>query len=70
MLKTERTKPEVLEAQYGSSVPDKALRALHRDAVLTKATSIGDDVYETPMAEVQTRIDILIIPYAYFYDTV
>ncbi|XP_034777425.2 filamin-A-interacting protein 1-like isoform X2 [Acipenser ruthenus] len=57
MLKTERTKPEVLEAQYGSSVPDKALRALHRDAVLTKATSIGDDVYETPMAELDRLED-------------
>ncbi|XP_066579388.1 filamin-A-interacting protein 1 isoform X2 [Amia ocellicauda] len=57
MLKTERTKPEVLEAHYGSSMPDKALRALHRDALLTKSKSLGDDVYEKPIAELDRLED-------------
>lgn len=29
MLKTEKTKPEVLEAHYGSAEPEKVLRVLH-----------------------------------------
>ncbi|XP_031757989.1 filamin-A-interacting protein 1 isoform X2 [Xenopus tropicalis] len=51
MLKTEKTKPEVLEAHYGFSAPEDVLRVLHRDAVLAKDKSIGEDVYEKPMAE-------------------
>ncbi|XP_053314754.1 filamin-A-interacting protein 1 isoform X2 [Spea bombifrons] len=51
MLKTEKTKPEVLEAHYGFSAPEDVLRVLHRDAILAKEKSIGDDVYEKPMAE-------------------
>ncbi|XP_035248150.1 filamin-A-interacting protein 1-like isoform X2 [Anguilla anguilla] len=51
MLKSERTRPEALEAHYGSAVPEKALRALHRDGLLIHSHSFGDDVYETPMAE-------------------
>lgn len=52
MLKTEKTKPEVLEAHYGFSAPEDVLRVLHRDALLAKEKSIGEDVYEKPMAEV------------------
>ncbi|XP_064412578.1 filamin-A-interacting protein 1 isoform X2 [Latimeria chalumnae] len=51
MMKTEKTKPEALEAHYGFSTPDNILRALHRDALLTKEKSMGEDVYEKPMAE-------------------
>ncbi|XP_053566426.1 filamin-A-interacting protein 1 isoform X2 [Bombina bombina] len=51
MLRTEKTKPEVLEAHYGFSAPEDVLRILHRDALLAKEKSIGDDVYEKPMAE-------------------
>ncbi|XP_073425414.1 filamin-A-interacting protein 1 isoform X1 [Dendrobates tinctorius] len=51
MLKTERTKPKVLEAHYGFSAPEDVLRVLHRDAILAKEKSIGEDVYEKPMAE-------------------
>ncbi|KAM9315748.1 filamin-A-interacting protein 1 [Gastrophryne carolinensis] len=51
MLKTEKTKPEVLEAHYGFSAPEDVLRVLHRDAILAKEKSIGEDVYEKPMAE-------------------
>ncbi|KAG9493729.1 hypothetical protein GDO78_001548 [Eleutherodactylus coqui] len=51
ILKTERTKPEVLEAHYGFSAPADVLRVLHRDAILSKEKSIGEDVYEKPMAE-------------------
>ncbi|XP_063299070.1 filamin-A-interacting protein 1 isoform X1 [Pelobates fuscus] len=51
MLKTEKAKPEVLEAHYGFSAPEDVLRILHRDAVLAKEKSIGEDVYEKPMAE-------------------
>ncbi|XP_075454113.1 filamin-A-interacting protein 1 isoform X2 [Ascaphus truei] len=51
MLKTEKTKPEVLEAHYGFSAPEDVLRVLHRDAILAKEKPIGEDVYEKPMAE-------------------
>ncbi|XP_078504206.1 filamin-A-interacting protein 1 isoform X2 [Lissotriton helveticus] len=51
MLKTEKTKPQVLEAHYGFSAPEDVLRVLHRDALLSKDKSLGDDVYEKPMAE-------------------
>lgn len=52
MLKTEKTKPEVLEAHYGSAEPEKVLRVLHRDAILAQEKSIGEDVYEKPISEV------------------
>ncbi|XP_048209633.1 filamin-A-interacting protein 1 isoform X2 [Perognathus longimembris pacificus] len=51
MLKTEKTKPEVLEAHYGSAEPEKVLRVLHRDAILAQEKSIGEDVYERPISE-------------------
>nr|XP_045016541.1 filamin-A-interacting protein 1 isoform X2 [Jaculus jaculus] len=51
MLKTEKTKPEVLEAHYGSAEPEKVLRVLHRDAILAQEKSIGEDVYEKPISE-------------------
>ncbi|NXG36426.1 FLIP1 protein, partial [Dromaius novaehollandiae] len=51
MLKTEKTKPEVLEAHYGSAAPENVLRVLHRDAILAQEKSIGEDVYEKPMSE-------------------
>ncbi|XP_019393195.1 PREDICTED: filamin-A-interacting protein 1 isoform X1 [Crocodylus porosus] len=51
MLKTEKTKPEVLEAHYGSAAPENVLRVLHRDAILAEEKSIGEDVYEKPISE-------------------
>ncbi|XP_029451464.1 filamin-A-interacting protein 1 isoform X2 [Rhinatrema bivittatum] len=51
MLKTEKTKPEVLEAHYGFSGPEDVLRELYGDALLAKEKSLGEDVYEIPMAE-------------------
>ncbi|KAM4865643.1 filamin-A-interacting protein 1 [Thomomys bottae] len=51
MLKTEKTKPEVLEAHYGFAEPEKVLRVLHRDAILAQEKSIGEDVYERPISE-------------------
>uniref|UniRef100_A0A8D1QSE9 Filamin A interacting protein 1 n=1 Tax=Sus scrofa TaxID=9823 RepID=A0A8D1QSE9_PIG len=51
MLKTEKTKPEVLEAHYGSAEPEKVLRVLHRDAILAQEKSVGEDVYEKPISE-------------------
>lgn len=54
MLKTEKTKPEVLEAHYGSAAPENVLRVLHRDAILAQEKSIGEDVYEKPISEVMT----------------
>ncbi|KAK2503430.1 hypothetical protein MC885_016524 [Smutsia gigantea] len=51
MLRTEKTKPEVLEAHYGSAEPGKVLRVLHRDAILAQEKSIGQDVYEKPISE-------------------
>lgn len=55
MLKTEKTKPEVLEAHYGSAEPEKVLRVLHRDAILAQEKSIGEDVYEKPISEVKIQ---------------
>ncbi|KAM7395882.1 hypothetical protein PAMA_007248 [Pampus argenteus] len=51
MLKTERTRPETLEAHYGSAVSTKPLQALQRDGLLTRSNNSTDDVYEKPMAE-------------------
>ncbi|KAJ8353145.1 hypothetical protein SKAU_G00207120 [Synaphobranchus kaupii] len=51
MLKSDRTHTDALEAHYGSAVPEKALRALHRDSLLIHSQSFGDDVYEMPMVE-------------------
>ncbi|XP_023649610.2 filamin-A-interacting protein 1-like isoform X2 [Paramormyrops kingsleyae] len=49
MLKSERLRPEALEAHYGSAAPSRVLQALQRDGLFTK--SISDDVYQLPMAE-------------------
>ncbi|NXN94309.1 FLIP1 protein, partial [Rhinopomastus cyanomelas] len=51
MLKTEKTKPEVLEAHYGSATPENVLRVLHRDATLAQEKSVREDVYEKPISE-------------------
>ncbi|XP_062323321.1 filamin-A-interacting protein 1 isoform X1 [Osmerus eperlanus] len=51
MLKSERPRPEALEAHYGSALPSKPLLALQRDSLLTTNTTALDDVYDTPMAE-------------------
>ncbi|XP_042082176.1 filamin-A-interacting protein 1 isoform X2 [Haplochromis burtoni] len=57
LLKSERTRPETLEAHYGSAVPTKPLQALQRDALLTHSGSSTDDVYEKPMAELDRLED-------------
>ncbi|XP_036406400.1 filamin-A-interacting protein 1-like isoform X1 [Megalops cyprinoides] len=51
ILESGQARPEVLEAHYGSAVPFKALQALHRDSLLSKSKASMDDVYQTPMAE-------------------
>lgn len=53
MLKTEKIRPEILEAHYGSAAPENVLRILHRDALLSKEKSV-EDVYEKPISEVST----------------
>lgn len=53
MLKSERTRAESLEAQYGSAVPVLPLQALQRDNMLTCKRTCEDDVYEIPMMEVR-----------------
>lgn len=53
LLKSDRTRPETLEAHYGSSVPTKPLQALQRDGLLTLSSNSTEDVYEKPMAEVR-----------------
>ncbi|KAM6954648.1 filamin-A-interacting protein 1-like isoform 2-T2 [Aplochiton taeniatus] len=57
MLKSERTRPELLEAHYASAVSMKPLQALQRDALLTNSTTLTDDVYEKPMAELDRLED-------------
>ncbi|XP_015265026.1 PREDICTED: filamin-A-interacting protein 1 isoform X2 [Gekko japonicus] len=51
MLKTEKIKPEVLEAHYGSAAPENILKLLHRDAILAQEKSVAEDVYEKPISE-------------------
>lgn len=52
MLQSERTRPEVLEAHYGSAVPIQPLQALQRDSLMTSSDMTRDDVYDIPMMEV------------------
>lgn len=57
LLKSEKTRPETLEARYGAAAPTKPLQALQRDALLTHSGSSTDDVYEKPMAELDRLED-------------
>ncbi|XP_070843207.1 filamin-A-interacting protein 1 isoform X1 [Chaetodon trifascialis] len=57
MLKSDKTRPETLEAHYGSSVPTKPLQALQRDGLLTLSSNSTEDVYEKPMAELDRLED-------------
>ncbi|XP_039981152.1 filamin-A-interacting protein 1 isoform X2 [Xiphias gladius] len=57
LLKSERTRPETLEAHYGSAVPSKPLQALQRDGLLTHSSNSADDVYEKPMVELDRLED-------------
>ncbi|XP_057209749.1 filamin-A-interacting protein 1 isoform X3 [Triplophysa rosa] len=51
MLQSESTRPEVLEAHYGSAVPIQPLQALQRDSLMTSGDMTRDDVYDIPMME-------------------
>lgn len=53
MLKSEKMRPESLEAQYGSAAPIMPLQALQRDHMLTCKGTREDNVYEIPMIEVK-----------------
>lgn len=53
LLKSEKIRPETLEAHYGSAAPTKPLQALQRDGLLGHSNSSTEDVYEKPMAEVR-----------------
>lgn len=77
MLQSGRTRPEVLEAHYGSAVPVKPLQALQRDSLMTSGDLIRDDVYEIPMLEVpysslnpnlQCRFEHIVVPVQAVYD--
>ncbi|XP_034555547.1 filamin-A-interacting protein 1-like isoform X2 [Notolabrus celidotus] len=57
LMKTDRTKPETLEAHYGSAGPTRPLQALQRDALLTRSNNSTEDVYEGPMAELDRLED-------------
>ncbi|XP_018599364.2 filamin-A-interacting protein 1-like isoform X1 [Scleropages formosus] len=57
MLRSERVRPEALEAHYGSAAPFRPLQALHRDGLLVKSKSFGDDVYQKPMVELERLED-------------
>uniref|UniRef100_A0A3Q2TAC1 Filamin A interacting protein 1 n=1 Tax=Fundulus heteroclitus TaxID=8078 RepID=A0A3Q2TAC1_FUNHE len=57
LLKSDRTRPETLEAHYGSAAPSKPLQALQRDAGLLQGHQRSDDVYEKPMAELDRLED-------------
>ncbi|XP_034018506.1 filamin-A-interacting protein 1-like isoform X2 [Thalassophryne amazonica] len=51
LLRLDRTGPEILEAHYGSAIPTNPLQALQRDGLLSPSSNCIDDVYETPMIE-------------------
>lgn len=55
LIKTEKTRPETLEAHYGSGAPTRPLQALQRDGLLVHSSRSTEDVYERPMAEVRRR---------------
>ncbi|XP_042359067.1 filamin-A-interacting protein 1 isoform X3 [Plectropomus leopardus] len=57
LLKSDRTKPETLEAHYASAVPTKPLQALQRDGLLSLSNNSTEDVYEKPMAELDRLED-------------
>ncbi|XP_026185349.1 filamin-A-interacting protein 1 isoform X2 [Mastacembelus armatus] len=57
LLKSEKTRPETLEAHYGSAAPLKPLQALQRDGLLTHSSTSTDDVYEKPIAELDRLED-------------
>ncbi|XP_070705470.1 filamin-A-interacting protein 1 isoform X2 [Pempheris klunzingeri] len=57
LLKSDKTKPERLEAHYGSSAPTKPLQALQRDSLLALSNKSPEDVYEKPMAELDRLED-------------
>lgn len=57
LLKSDRTKPETLEAHYSSAIPSKPLQALQRDATFLHCNQSTDDVYERPMAELDRLED-------------
>ncbi|CAL8312220.1 unnamed protein product [Lota lota] len=52
LLESERTQqPAMLEAQYGSAGPARALQALQRDRLLAHIPAPEEDVYQRPMEE-------------------
>lgn len=57
LLKADTTRPETLEAHYGSAAPTKPLQALQRDTLLTRSNNSTEDVYEKPMAELDRLED-------------
>ncbi|KAM9354640.1 filamin-A-interacting protein 1 isoform 1-T2 [Pholidichthys leucotaenia] len=57
LLKSERTRPEVLEAHYGSAIPTRPLQALQRDGLVLHGDTGTEDVYERPMAELDRLED-------------
>ncbi|XP_069371509.1 filamin-A-interacting protein 1 isoform X2 [Paralichthys olivaceus] len=57
LLKSDRTRPETLEAHYGSANPSKPLQALQRDGLLGHGHRGTEDVYEKPMAELDRLED-------------
>ncbi|XP_069033561.1 filamin-A-interacting protein 1 isoform X1 [Embiotoca jacksoni] len=57
LMKSDRTRPETLEAHYGSAVPTKPLQALQRDGQLVQSCSETHDVYEKPMMELDRLED-------------
>ncbi|XP_034436481.1 filamin-A-interacting protein 1 [Hippoglossus hippoglossus] len=57
LLKSDRTRPEALEAHYGSADPTRPLQALQRDGLLSHGHHGTEDVYEKPMAELDRLED-------------
>ncbi|XP_063304964.1 filamin A-interacting protein 1-like [Pelobates fuscus] len=57
VLKAEKIDLALLEAQYGFVTPKRVLEALQRDAIRSNAPQWQDDIYETPMCELDKVVE-------------
>uniref|UniRef100_A0A673BWS3 Filamin A interacting protein 1 like n=1 Tax=Sphaeramia orbicularis TaxID=375764 RepID=A0A673BWS3_9TELE len=57
VLKAEKIDLALLEAKYGFVTPQKVLQALQRDAIQGKTDAFQEDIYESPMMELDKLVE-------------